>query len=186
MLKRPITYDEVRSFMASRTQVGSPLGAMLDRMRDGLAPGSLGNWKVAQEREEVRRLQSASLIRCVDDLVARDTIAFVWAPDIRKYAKRAHLGEGEMAVRVLQAFEPWGSQWPEKGLAEAYLWLCSVDKRLSRVANDNGDEPAMAFRNGTAREARKIASSVVADAHVCLYSWVGLWDRKNAAKSHAA
>lgn len=173
-----VTYDQARQLLASRTMISSNFGAVLERARDGVSANQIGRMKKQQEDEERRRLRDAFVIRCIDDLFAYKSIRFAWCPDLRKFAQRAHLRDGEAVVRVLRAYEPWATQWPEKGLVEAYTWMRTHDRRLQTILTEDGETAAQAFRMGHSRRARACASSAVADAHVALHTWVALWSRK--------
>src|SRR5438067_7024490 len=121
MFVRMVSYDEARQFLGTQTTVSSPIGRQLDSIRDGMS--NAPDYLKVQFCEEVFRLKSTVLIRCIDALGMRKEIKdLCWAPDLRQFARRSHMLEGEVAVRVLRAYEPWDPNWPEKGLADAYQW----------------------------------------------------------------
>lgn len=186
-----ISYDEAREFLSARTTISSNLGPMLDRMREGRSghghQGSArgvvgGDIKRSQEFDELKILRRAAIIRCIDALANRAQCRWrsAYAPDLIKFAQKAKLGDGEVILRVLYAYEPWGSQWPEKGLVEAYQWMRTALPKLREIEAD-GIEPAQAFRLGKSPDARKIAAAIVADAHVLLHHWTGaVWNNPRA------
>lgn len=177
-----LTYEEVRHFLAAETPVASATGVLIERLREGRSSGS-GNIKQAQMREECDRLRQAQIIRCIDGLAALASIrhgrAHFSIPDIRKFARKANLGDGETVVRVLKIYERWSLQWPEKGLAEVYKWARHYMPKLPGIAD--GDEGAQAFRIGCCPDARKLASALVADAHVALGEWVRIFVKREEA-----
>jgi hypothetical protein len=180
-MERTIGYDEARHFLATRSVISSNFGRTLERLENQEGPGGYDPL-YQQRREEIRRLNDAAMIRCMDALTNRDAIRFAWCPDLRGFAKRAKLGEGEAAVRILCKYEPWDPKWPEKGLADAYTWMRSLVQQLPEVVPENGST-AQAFRVGTSPRARRIVAAIVADAHVILAEWVRIW---NGRRKHAA
>lgn len=182
------TYNDVRQLLAARTTVSSRFGSVLDKLREGrMGAGAAASAyaRQVQGHDEVEHLRNASIYRCVDDLYNYASLSrCAWCPDLRKFASRNDLRDGEAVVRVLYAYEPWSSQWPEKGLADVYTWMRSMDRSLGLIRTEDGETEAQSFRLGHSPRARQKASTAVADAHVALHAWVGRW-RRRAANSES-
>jgi hypothetical protein len=184
MLVGAVNYDDARQFFAAKTTISSSLGRQLDYLRDGNRPQA-HSAVAMQELEEATRLRFAGVIRCIDALENYPSIRFCWAPDLRKFARQVRLPDGAVAVRVLYAYEAWHPGWPTKGLTDVYRWMCTIDRRLKPMDLENGSA-AQGFRVGKSPAARRLAASVVADAHVILAEFVRIYNAHLARNTRAA
>ena len=177
-MNRAITFDDVRALLGARTMISSSFGAQLERARDGTSGGG-GDPRKQQARAEMQLLWDARVIRCVDQLRGVKSIRWAWAPKLRVFAGKIGMDEGELVVRVLEAYEPWNPKWPTRGLVEVYGAMRKLGPWLQPMELEGGEEAAQALREGKARRVRNIAQSLTADAHVALGEWVRIWTSRH-------
>ena len=168
--------QDVLELLSSDTTVGSSLGAMLERARDGTS-GSIDYIRARGIAEE-RLLARAPIIRCIDALVRTPNI---WGKgeaccSVRKFAVRSKMLEGAAVVGVLRAYLPWQSRRGEKGLAYVYAWMLERQPSLGELDLGKEESAEMAFRVGRCRRQRTQAAEMLADAEVALHGWVSVWN----------
>lgn len=174
-----VPLQAVLEHLTSQTTVASSTGGQLEKLRDGVTPGS-GDPRFAQGRAEERLLASAAVIRCVDTLQAAPNLYRIGEAcvHVRAFAVRAGIPEGAAVVGILRAYLPWATQWPENGLVHVYQWMRVRRPSLTALDAHGESSVAQAFRAGKAKPQRMAAAILVADAEIVLSAWVELWNRK--------
>lgn len=176
--RRRVSYEEILDHFVARTGVSSGFGAQLERARDGMSGGA-ADAAVTQARDEVRRLRTAGVLRCVDALAGYASIRWSDCPcdDVRKLAQRAKLGDGAAVCLVLGAYQPRAVSWPKQALVEVYELARRLDARLPALEGTADKTPAQLFREGKHPNAERRAAALVADAQLVVRSWVERWNR---------
>lgn len=179
---RRVDFDEVLEHFTSRSMVSSGMGAQLERLRDGMSGGTTDP-QVTQSRDEIRRLRVAGLLRCTDALHAYRSIRWVDCEDIRRFARKAGMGDGATVCSVMLAYQPRATGWAKQGLVDVYRWASAAVptlRQLPAVAEVEVDKAvAQLFREGKIPYAERLAASLVADAHVVLREWVERWNKRD-------
>jgi hypothetical protein len=185
MVVTRVSLGDVLELLSGRSLVPSQTGNQCDQLRDGMTISG-GDRQRALERSERNMLRSAAAIRCLDGLLMYRSIRFVPCDDIRRFAQRVGMGEGEAAIGVMRAFQPWASQHAQRGLVEVYEWLRARDPRLKAIDARGEATAEQAFRVGKARGARAHAATLVGDAEVVVSAYVERWNRQAERRVLAA
>lgn len=166
-----INFSDVVEFLSSGGNVGSPLGSMLDRIRDG----TTGSNTTGVNNEEFKIMSKAAVLRCVDGLRAIDKVEFESCPSLRAFAKRTNSREGALVLSVLGAYHKWSLKSQERGLVEIYRLAQRLDPSLPDPEHDEGDL-SQGFRTGKAKKARDLTSKLLNDSMIIMDAWINNWN----------
>lgn len=175
-----VSLADAQSVLSGQSLVPSALGSL---QGDGTA---VHDPKRSQAASERKLLRSAAVLRCVEALGRRTSIRFAPCNDLRRFAQRAGITDGEAVLAVLRAFLPWGGsrEWEPRGVVEVYRWMQS---RVPTMRELSGGDLAAAAVDPRNRERKGRAMSLIADAEIVLSAWVERWNRnQDAATGEAA
>lgn len=167
-----VTYTDVVEFL-SGSSVPSPLGSMLDKIRDGTS----GIHSSGKNNEEYRILSQAQVLRCVDNLRNIDKIEFENCPSIKAFAKKTECGEGALVLAVLGSYHRWFTKSEMRGLVEIYRLCQKLDSSLPEPYSSEVDT-TQGFRTGKTKKARDLAAKLLKDSMLVIDTWVKEWNKE--------
>lgn len=168
---KTINFTDIIEFLSSGGNISSPLGSMLDKIRDGTSGvGSSG-----VNNEEFNILSKAAILKCVDGLRKIDQIKFESCPSIRAFAKKTNSGEGSLVLSVLASYHKWHLRSEERGLVEVYRLMQKLDPSLPEPDHDE-DSLSQSFRTGKTKKARDGASKLLKDSILVIDTWIKEWN----------
>ena len=159
--ERPVNVQDVLEYFDSRSQVPS---ANIGGVMSSQSPSE------KQERREVRMLQGAAVLRCVDKLLGVSRLPEDWnATAIARLGRKHGLGDGEVTVAVLSCFGPWRNSWVTQGYAAVHTWR-------ARLKEPNADAAiAQEWREGKHADDFASARTLVDEANAVIGLWVRAW-----------
>jgi hypothetical protein len=184
---------DVLDHLVAKSAAPSSFGAQLDRMRFGIqvTPDPFR----AREEAENKLLQSAALLRCIDQFEARyefsvttrqratSAAGYKVLDRIQKATKR---GQGEIALGILRAYHERVTcsigQSQERGLLAVYTYVAGIAPDAVPAPPKDTDDLLMAFRTGSAKRARNMAAEAYADALLALQNHVRVYNKKKGAR----
>ncbi len=189
---------EVFDYLSSTSQVRSSLGGQLEHLKYGTSP-VVGSDDGASEQAMVN---AANMSHCVSELCKQQNV--FWAPVdvLGKFALRARLRPGAVAVSVVSAYQPWHlhvdkdakipagtvgpieergiEAGPDRGLAEVSMYM---REHMPHLHSEDAVSLAGAFSRGERTEDKARAALLLADADIVVGEWVDLWNKKAGFKS---
>lgn len=185
-INRMISFTELIEYLSSSSpnNIASPLGSMLDKLRDGIYFVN----RPTENNEELKLLSKAPVLDCIDTLKNVHKIEFESVPDLKLFAKKAQVGEGALALAVVGSYYQWASKSEQRGLVEVYRLLQKMDSSLPSP-EDSDESLAQSFRSGKGGsvKARDKSAKILADSELTLYSWVAIFNaRQRRGGNHAA
>lgn len=138
----------------------------------------------AVSRMEDELIERASVIRCLQEFADLQTGYPLKERRAlsRLHRRVSHRTQGELALRALYAYQKWGSNSPERALAEVYAW----SRRIQHLEPGDVFMLAQEFRGGEAKRAREEAAELYADSLLVLSAWVGAWNARHGKRARAS
>jgi hypothetical protein len=167
-----INFIDVVEFLSSGGNVGSPLGSMLEKVRDGTS-GTFNSTGI--NNEEFKIMSKAAVLRCVDGLRAVERVEFESCPSIRAFARKTNSKEGALVLSVLGAYHKWSLKSKERGLVEIYRLAQRLDPSLPDPEHDE-DSLSQGFRTGKTKKARDLTAKLLRDSTVVIDGWINKWN----------
>ncbi len=176
-----ITVDDVLDAFVSRGGYApSSMGAQLERMASGIS--SSPDAFRARDESENAIMRQAGLLRVIADFGARKEFRerFETLKKLQR-ATRPTMDQGAIATNVLRAYHERSTRSKERGLVAVYHYLTTIAPDVCpsppKTARDV-DDLVQAFREGTAKRARNLASEAYADSFLALESHLRIHNRK--------
>lgn len=174
-----INIIDIIEFLTGSGNVPSPIGPMLEKVRDGTS-GTFGN--SGKNNEEYRILAKASILRCVDGLRKIEKIDFESCPSLRAFAKKTNVIEGSLVLAVISAYHQWYLKSEERGLVEVYRLMQKLDPTLPDPSHDE-ESLHQSFRLGKTRKAREKSAKLLKDSLLVVDAWINKWNDREIEHS---
>ncbi len=186
---------EVFEYLASTSQVRSSLGGQLEHLKYGTEADHSPNNSAGVEQGMIDR---ADLSHCVSELEKQQNVHWAATDVLPRFALRARLRPGAVAVACVRAYQPWhgdpdlnrpaGSpacgvdRGPDRGLAEVYSWMRGVQGKPVGLEKDK--TLAQSFKAGGLKNHKEEAARMLADADIVVGAWIDLWNDKAGFCNH--
>lgn len=169
-----VSFEEVCAFLVG-SGPPSATGPVLEKVRDGTT-GIAGNGK---NNTEFTIIAEAGVLGVVDALRNLPKIDFEKCPNLRKFARKTDCGEGALALAVVGAYSSWNLRSEERGLVEVYRLLQKLDGSLKEPEHSQTElSRAFVLGEGTAVQARDLASRLLKDSLIAVDGWINRHNEK--------
>lgn len=169
-----MTVDEILHFLVADTMAPSSFGAQLDRMKFGLSPNI--NPFQARDDTESSIMRNAEILRVLREFsevqefrpASSRTVGFRALSKIQRGAS-GPIRQGQIALGILRSNQPWSG---DRGLVEVFWFLRKIAPKACPTLDLTTLDAVQAFREGSAKRSKALASEALADAILALGSFL--------------